>query len=260
MKKDKKLNLFADFLASGAGLSLDAIYSNRYFGSYAPKDGWKTKDAAQLEGQPDLVIVASSFNHLLAERIANLPKAKIIMFANKAEGCKIPIWVRRRAYITSFVDGYEPLAMVRQIKNVLEKMYPRQFINADNRPKVLVCSDFSLLSAMVLGMLPQIDFYFADYVFPITGNKRAETIAAAYTAVMMLSKSKEALTLDSARLFVRPEEQTIVEVARSRFGCMNTDMIAFLGLSNEVDGAAIIERRTELGLFKPITAKRLALS
>ena len=167
----------ARWMGRGDGYAINYVGNKDFYPTLIDRRDLYTKSSMDLgEEVPDLALFVSHDGEIVRRNQTAVPDIEQL--------------------VVTFVEqtGHEPEAVRRTIRLVekaaeeLKARYPREA--GHEKPKVLIFSDFPLLTAQVLvESCPQIDAYYADNIFYVKGMRGIKMAIAAYQASQLLSSS-----------------------------------------------------------------------
>ena len=164
----------ARWLGRGDGYAINYVGNKDFYPTLIDRKDLYTKSSMDLgEEVPDLALFVSYDGEIVRRNQAAVPDVEQMVVSFEEQ------------------TSYEPEAVCRTIRLVadaLKERYPRE--PGHDKPKVLVFSDFPLLTAQCLvESCPQVDCYYADNTFYVKGKRGIKMALAAYQASQLLSSS-----------------------------------------------------------------------
>ena len=167
----------ARWLGRGDGYAINYVGNKGFYPTLIDRKDLYTKSSMDLgEETPDIVLFISHDGEIVRRNQAAGPDVLPVVVSFEEQTSHEPEAVRRT------------IRLVEKAADALKERYPREA--GHEKPKVLVFSDFPLLTAQCLvESCPQIDAYYADNTFYVKGKRGIKMALAAYQASQLLSSS-----------------------------------------------------------------------
>ncbi|MBR4106050.1 MAG: hypothetical protein IKK52_01975 [Alphaproteobacteria bacterium] len=166
----------ARWMGRGDGYAVNYSGNRGFYPTIIGRKDLYTKSSMDLGEDPDLVIFISHDGEIVRRNQAAVPDVEQLVVSFEKQTSHEPEAVRRT------------IRLVEKAADMLKAKYPREPIK--DKPKVLIFSDFPLLTAQVLvESCPHLDCYYADNTFYVKGKRGIKMALAAYQASQLLSSS-----------------------------------------------------------------------
>lgn len=165
----------ARWLGRGDGYAINYKGNKDFYPSLIDRRDLYTKSSMDLgEEVPDLVIFISHDGEVFRRNHEAVSDVEQLVVSFEEKTSHEPEAVRRT------------IRLVEKAADALKERYPREA--GHDKPKVLVFSDFPLITAQCLvESCPQVDCYYADNTFYVKGKRGIKMALAAYQASQLMS-------------------------------------------------------------------------
>ena len=233
-KEKEKLRGVVEWLSRGSGLPLIVSVAHRYlFSTYViGEESEMTKDETDAQEYHALVVIG---------KVRNVPNLDVptYIFGEQSSTFEDP---EARVVDNS---ARSPAVAARNAFEYLK--YELSSPAREGRPKILVVSEFPLLSAIALGRMDWLDFYFRPNKFILSKSGDVDRLLSAFLASISWSREKGGgLQLNIERVLSRPSLKGLIPVIKKHLGYLTSEEIQEAGLTRALLENQIEERRNAL--------------